>query len=235
MTRKRIQIVLAVLLGLAVIRVVFVVYERKSADTAQPAKEAPPLEADYYVVPKKLHDYDLKSLRQDLTGHTVWIREGYRFSYFPYDAKQTHGGVSGQEAGTLGPIERLEITDVVEGRSPEAHERQLMAVFSKDGKQYAFPVGAAKGKDFEIFADEILFIQDPHELYKHWTPEVWDAISKHQIKPGMNELQASFAIGMGVPETSYDSHSRTVKYPNGGHPIAVTYRDGHATQITGGR
>lgn len=91
-----------------------------------------------------------------------------------------------------------------------------------------------KGSDYQIYSDEMLYIQDPHELYKHWPGDVWEAISQHQVKPGMNELQAYFAIGMGVPERQSDPNVKTVNYPNGGKPVSVTYRNGKAAEIKGG-
>src|SRR5437660_9756607 len=62
-------------------------------------------------------------------------------------------------------------------------KRQVMAVFSQDEKTYAFPIGVQSGGDYRIYADEILYIQDPKELYKHWPPDVWGAIEKHEVKP----------------------------------------------------
>jgi hypothetical protein len=78
----------------------------------------------------------------------------------------------------------------------------------------------------------MLFIQDPHELYNHWPSDVWSAIDQHQVKPGMSELQADFAVGIGIPESSSgESGNRTLNYPNGGNPLSVTYRDDKATLI----
>jgi hypothetical protein len=76
-----------------------------------------------------------------------------------------------------------------------------------------------------------LYIQDPRELYKHWPPEVWQSVEKHEVKRGMNELQADFAIGMGQPERQQDPAWKTVHYPNGGNPITITYHDGKAVEI----
>ena len=41
-------------------------------------------------------------------------------------------------------------------------------MFVKDGKSYAFSIGVVKGEEFQIYSDDMLFIEDPHELYKHW-------------------------------------------------------------------
>jgi hypothetical protein len=80
----------------------------------------------------------------------------------------------------------------------------------------------------------MLFIEDPHDLYKHWPGDIWDAIDKHQVKAGMSELQADFAIGLGIPEKSGEPGNRTVNYPNGGNPLSVTYHNDKAVEIKPG-
>jgi hypothetical protein len=225
--KQKIQISLGAAILIAGVRTVYILYERHEAAQPVVARELP-LNADYYVVPKKLHPYDLQSAKE-LTKQPVWVKEGYRYTYYPYE----HGRADFKhEAGLLVPIEKLQITDVITEASPgNPGQRQVMAVFEKDGKGYAFPIGAVKGGDYQIYSDEVLYIQDPHELYKHWTPETWAAIEQHQVKQGMNELQADFAIGMGIPERSSDPQVKTVNYPNGGKPVGITYRDGKAAVI----
>lgn len=228
-TSKIIQVVLLVAIMAAGINLYLYLRERRSG-MAQPKRQEVALDPDYYVTPKKLHPQDLKDAKE-LTRQPVWIREGYRFTYYPY-AGQTDFQ---HPAGTLGPIEKLDIKDVVVDRAPQSgSEKQVMAVFEKEGKRFAFPIGLAANGDYKIYSDDILFIQDPHELYKHWSAEVWKLIDTRQVKPGMNELQASFAIGMGRPEGSGMSNPRIVDYPNNGHPLRVTYTDDKATQIQPG-
>ena len=72
------------------------------------------------------------------------------------------------------------------------------------------------------------------ELYRHWRPEIWQLVERHEMKPGMNEFQAVFALGMGVPERQSDPEVKTVHYPNGGNPLTITYRKGKAVEITKG-
>ena len=120
-------------------------------------------------------------------------------------------------------------------RTPgSSSQKQVMAVFEKNGKRYAFPIGIEEGGNYTIYSDEIVFIQDPHELYKHWSAETWKAIENHEVKPGMNELQAFFAIGMGSPEGTGMSNPRIVDFPNNGHPVRVSFTDGKATDIEKG-
>jgi hypothetical protein len=107
-------------------------------------------------------------------------------------------------------------------------------VFEQDGKTYAVPIGSKTGDSYQIYSDEMFFVQDPRELFKHWPANVWQSIDQHQIKPGMNEFQAYFSIGMGVPEGSSDPAVKTVHYPNGGKPVTITFRNGKAAEITVG-
>ena len=93
---------------------------------------------------------------------------------------------------------------------------------------------SVKGAEYKFYSDDMLFIQDPHELYKHWPAEVWDAIDKHQVTAGMSELQADFAVGLGIPERSGEPGNRAVNYPNGGNPLSVTYRNDKAVAIKAG-
>lgn len=231
--KQKIQLVLLIAIAVAALRAGYVVYERHSERTELATRQAPPLNPDYYVVPKKLYPYDLKSAKQ-LTQQPVWVREGYRFTYYPYDRASRRTDFS-HEAGLLLPIQKLEIKDVVTDFAPHsAHIEQVMAVFELDGKSYAVPIGSKTGDTYTIYSDEMFFVQDPRELYKHWPADVWESIDKHEIKPGMNEFQAYFAIGMGVPETSSDPAVKTVRYPNGGKPVTITFRNGKAAEITGG-
>jgi hypothetical protein len=230
--KQKIQLVLVIAIAVAAIRAGYVVYERHTERAEQTAKQARPLNPDYYVVPKKLYPYDLKSAKQ-LTQQPVWVKEGYRFTYYPYDRASRHTDFS-HEAGLLLPIQKLEIKDVVADTSPHSQQQQVMAVFEQEGKAYAVPIGSKSGDSYQIYSDEMFFIQDPRELYKHWPADGWESIEQHQIKPGMNEFQAYFAIGMGVPDRSSDPAVKTVHYPNGGKPVTITFRNGKAAEITGG-
>ena len=228
-TARIVQLVLLVAIVVAGIRFYLYMRDRHAALVVAPEpKKQALLDADAYVLPKKLHPQDLQDAKE-LTRQPAWVRGGYQIVYYPYNGRTdfTH------EAGRLGPIEKLDIKDVVIDRPPKG-EKQVMAIFEKDGKRYAFPIGNAEDDNFKIYSDDILFIQDPHELYKHWPADVWQAIDAHQVKPGMNELQASFAVGVGVPEGTGTDNPRIVNYANDGHPLRVTFDNGKATEITPG-
>jgi hypothetical protein len=234
--KKRIQIALALAVVVAGVRAGYILYERHEdyaeAQKQVAAKNAGYSNADYYVTPKKLYPYDLKSAKQ-LTQQPVWVKEGYRYTYYPYDPARKRTDFA-HEAGLLLPIERLEITDVVQDIPVGAgSRRQVMAVFKKDGKTCAVPIGFEDDGQYKIYSDEMFYVEDPHALYKHWPADVWQAIARHEVRPGMDELQADFAVGMGVPDAG-SSDEKRVKYPNGGKALVVTYQGGKATEVKAG-
>ena len=231
--KQKIQLFLLAAIVLAAVRAGYVLYQRHGENIQQQKKQAaPPLNHDYYVTPKKLYPYDLKSAQQ-LTRQPVWARDGYRYTFYPYDPSRRRTDFD-HEAGQLLPIQKLQIKAVVTDLSPgSSDQRQIMAVFQEDRKDYAFPIGSVRAGNYQIYSDNMLYIQDPHELYKHWPADVWQAIEKHEVKPGMNELQADFAIGMGIQQQS-DPAVKAVNYPNGGNPLTITYRNGNAAEISPG-
>jgi hypothetical protein len=236
-TKKIIQISLILLMVLVALRLGVILFQRHADEVARAnktkAENAGYSNPDYYVNPKKLYPYDVKSAKQ-LTQQPVWAKEGYKYTYYPYDAAHKHVDFA-HEAGLLLPIERLEVKDIITDIPHEAgSRRQMLAVFEKDGKTYAVPIGFEADGQYTIYSDEMLFVEDPHVLYKHWPADVWQAVDQHQVKPGMNELQADFAVGMGVPDSGDTSYEKTVRYPNGGKPLVVVYHDGKAVEITPG-
>jgi len=239
-SRKKLQIILLLGIVIAGGRAAWIIYERHEAmkEDNVPKQEAP-MKADNYVTPKKLHPYDLKSA-QELTKQPEWVKLGGQLTYYPYN-RGLHKTEWAHEGGTLGPLEKIQITDVVMETSPKAPgTKQVMAVFEfydksrGEGKTYAVPIGAQKEGDLKIYSDDIFFMEDPRELYKFWPADVWKAIDGHQVQQGMSELQASFAMGLGVPTGSGDYGWRTLQYANNGKPVTVTFENDKAVEIKAG-
>ena len=112
-------------------------------------------------------------------------------------------------------------------------ERENKGGRNNFGKRSADP-WEEKDSDFKIYTDQIFFLEDPHDLYKHWPADVWHKIDAHEVQSGMSELQASFAVGLGVPEGSGDYGSRTLHYGNGGKPLAIAFENDKAVEIKPG-
>jgi len=221
--RQKIQLVLAAAIILAGARTAWIFYERHQ-EAVQPAKQPPPLNPDFYVTPKKLYPYDLKSA-QELTRQPAWVKVGYAIDYLPYNVATRRTDFS-HPAGTFLPLEKLQIEKVA------TDSDQIIAVFTKNGKACAFSIGFVREGQYRFTVNDLLFFEDPHQLYSHWPPEIWQAIDQHQVKPGMSELQAAMSVGLGVSQSGGEtSGNDTQRYDNGGHPLTVTYENGKAVEI----
>jgi hypothetical protein len=233
--KKWIQIALALAVVVAGVRAGYILYERHeeyvAAEKQEQAKKAGYSNADFYVRPKKLYPFDVKSAKQ-LTLQPVWVVDGYRYTYYAYVPAAKSVDFA-HDAGLLGPLERLQIKDVMAVAAPGGR-KQVVATFEKDGHSFAVPIGFESDGQYKIYSDEMFYVEDPHELYKHWPADVWQAVEQHQVKLGMNELQVDFAVGMGVPDAGASSEEKTVRYPNGGKPLVVIYRDEKAAEIKPG-
>src|SRR5215471_6241141 len=224
--RKRIQITLIALFVIALIRIAVVFYGR--SHWTEVPKKKPVSSSTYrvtlddYVTPHKIFPYDLPSAKQELVGKTVWVRAGNQLACYHYVAPRAD---LSRSAGFLGPLEKLEIKDVIAQNA--RGQKQAMAVFtrSKAPGEYALSIGAVSQGSYEFSVNEIFFLEDPHQLYSHWPAEVWAAVDHHEVKPGMNELQASFALGTNIRVSRGDYGNRTVEYLNAGKPVMVTFSD----------
>jgi hypothetical protein len=241
MNYKRIQIGVAGLLVLALLRLGWIYHQRSQPVPAPKQQIAYSSNLDDYVVPHKLYSWDLKSAKKDLAGKTVWVSAGNALAYYRYAGQASLQA----KAGLLAPLEKLEIRDVVLQRAPAAlHPGQIvvvkyevLAVFHRPGDsgEYAFSIGTAVGDSYNFTVNQEIFIDDPHDLYKHWPAEVWTAIDHHEVKNGMSEIQAGFALGITANITSGDYGNRTIEYANAGKPVTVTFANNKAVQIVPGR
>jgi hypothetical protein len=228
--RQKIQIVLILAVVITGIRLAWILYERhqNAVQHAEPQTKA--LNPDYYVSAKKLYPYDLKSAKQ-LMQQPVWVKVGYAYPYYSFNPASRRAELA-QEAGRLLPLQKLQIRDVVLGPAPGDHRRkEVLATFQQNGTWYAAPIGTEQDGDYKFFSDDMVFIQDPHELYKHWPADVWQKIDHHEVKPGMSELQTDFSLGIGLLEPGSDEIDRDLDYPNGGNPLRVSFHDGKAIEI----
>jgi hypothetical protein len=234
---QRLGLLTVFILLIAGVRIYFLWRERSApvAEKAQP--QARQLSADDIVQPRKLFIDDLKSAK-DLVGKPVWIAAGYQLDYYPYVASKVDFG---HRAGLLPTAEKLQIEAIVTGKAPAKAatriphgEEQVFAVFTlpNNAKQYATAIGYLQGTDSKFYCDDIFYYDDPHQMYKHWPAEVWQAIDQHRPTAGMNELQVSMALGQVQTSDSSDYGNRTVHYDVAGTPWTVAFEHNRATQIS---
>ena len=238
--RKRFLIIMLVLLALVTARTAFLFYERSHSEMRLPKPASVALTDDDYVTPHRIVPYDLKSAVKELAGKTVWVRTGNAVPFYRYRAANRAVEFS-PKAGLLPPLDKLQVKDVILQRSPVSlapgqvavARKQIMAVFEEPDHPgtFAVSIGTNLGDDFTFSVNEIFYYQDPHELYKHWPPEIWNAIDHRQAQKGMNELQVSFALGSMVGASSGDYGNRLAQYRSGGKLVNVTFEKNRAVEI----
>jgi hypothetical protein len=227
-----------VVLILAVgVRVGMIYHERNAPDNSVKAPAREVLPADDLVFLKKKRPDTLKEIK-DLAGSTVWVSAGGQLEYYPFVG---HAAQYGKSAGTLLGAEPLVVKDAVEQVAPKTAtfripggDKQVLLVFTRpnvagDTKEYVVPVGYRQAGAYTFYTDEIFFYDDPHELYKHWGPEIWRAVDEHQVILGMNERQVELSLGQVSKSTSQTYGDRMVVFANLGKPMAVTFTKNKVT------
>lgn len=237
--RKRIRIILIIGIVLVAVRTAYIFYQRRQP-LPQQKQETYSTNLDDYVTPPKVFPYDLKSAKKELDGKTVWVRAGNAVPFYHYNPA-SHEASLGHQAGFLPPLEKLQIKDVILQKMPSSLkegqvavvQKQVLAVVDRPGEKgsVAAPIGTDVSDDFNFTANDVFFFADPHQLYKHWPPDIWNAIDQHQAKVGMNELQAGFALGTSANVSSGDYGNRSIEYTNNGNPVKVTFENNRATSV----
>jgi len=119
-TRRWIQVFLAATLLITTVRLLWIVYQRRQP-FPQPRRTQTarvPVNPDYYVQPPRAYLTDLKSA-QRFKGSTVWVRDGYRYAHFPFDAR-TRRSREIPDPPLLPPLLRITIAGVSATRARAA-------------------------------------------------------------------------------------------------------------------
>src|ERR1700730_5040791 len=187
-------------------------HHERNAPVAVKAPEREVIAADDLVFLKKKRPDTLKDVKE-LDGSTVWVSAGGQMEFYPYAG---HAAQYGKSAGTLLGGEPILVRDAVEQVAPKAAtfripggDKQVLLVFTRPGssdaaKEYAVPVGYRQAGQYTFYTDEIFFYDDPHQLYKHWGPEIWKAVDAHEVILGMNERQVEVALRQASESTRPD-------------------------------
>jgi hypothetical protein len=224
-------------------------HHRNTVDENTPVvrKDAYPkstLTEDQAVFLRKERPDSLKDERE-LIGKTIWVSAGGQMDYYKDTGKHVDYA---KPAGVLQGAEPLIVRDVFEEKAPANSravfriapgQRQVLLAFtmpnSTDAKQmYAVPVGNFDDGVYNFFTDEIFFYDDPHVLYKHWGPEIWAHVDKHEPVLGMSENQAMMALGQVITPHGDNVGDRSVSFDNNGHPVTIDFQNNKAVKITPG-
>jgi hypothetical protein len=178
-----------------------------------------------------------------LIGTTIWVSAGGQMDYYADKGKHVDYA---HPVGTLLGAEPLAVKDVFEQKAPAtgpavaripAGEKHVLLAFtlpnSTDPKAlYATPVGDFDGGAYSLLNDQIFFYDDPHVLYKHWGPEMWSHIDKHEAVLGMSENQAMMSLGEVIKPGSDTPGDREVSFDNNGKPLLIEFAKNKAVKIT---
>jgi hypothetical protein len=204
----------------------------------------PKLTDDDAVFLKKERPDSLKDERA-LIGKTIWVSAGGQMDYYRDTGK--HVDYS-KPVGTLLGAEPLVVKDVFEQVPPKtgravarisAGQRHVLLAFTMPksadpGVLYAVPVGNYNDGAYEFLTDEIFFYDDPHVLYKHWGPEMWAHVDKHEAVLGMSENEAMMSLGQVINPHGDTVGERSVTYDNDGKPVTIEFEKNKAVKITPG-
>jgi hypothetical protein len=221
---------LAILI-VAGVRIGMIYRERNAQETPAAAPVREKIADDDLVFLKKKRQSSMADAKE-LNGSPIWVSAGGQMDYYPATGKHADYG---KVSGTLLGAQKLEVKDFVEQVAPKSAthrvpggDRQVLMLFtlpeSSDPKKlYAVPVGYHESGQYTFYLDEIFFYDDPHDLYKHWGPEIWKAVDSHQVILGMSERETQLALGQVSKSLSNEYGNRLVVYANLGKPIAVTF------------
>lgn len=200
-------------MALALIYLAVVYYNRWTRESVGEEREEVKLHDDLYVHPARSYVTSLESAQRRLVGNPLWVKVGWYWEYQP-------GGK------LFKPLEEIVPTAAYE----EGGETLIR--FDKAGQPHRFAI--TRGGRYIV--DDVFFIEDPRELYGHWSAEDWEMISRHDIREGMSEFQTAFALGFGsVVSKSQHSPVSVIDYKacqeGGIDPVRVTFRDGIVEKI----
>jgi len=191
---------------------------------------------------RKLRPDSLKDVRE-LIGKTVWVSAGGQMDY--YHDTGDHVDYA-HPVGILQGAVPMFIKGVFEQVAPKSGravlrigpgQRHVLVAFTMPKSDtptalYAVPVGFFDVGSYTLYDDQLFFYDDPHELYKHWGPEMWSHIDKHEAVLGMSENQAMVALGEVIDPRGDKPGNRTIYFDNNLHPVAIEFVNGKAVRIT---
>lgn len=227
---RSVRILLAATLALVTIRAGWIFYQRRRAMAPPSAPVRLFVNPDFYVYAPKAYLSDFQSA-QALKGSAVWVRDGYRYPAFPYDAR-THRSREITDPPLLPPFQKITIADIVPEPTRQPGTKEINLVFEDPGASpplRAVTIGhcSQRGASCRFYLDEMFFLKDPRQLYTHWDAETWKTIERHEAREGMTEAQISLALGYGrviSDGRGAAGAERAVEYrPPGRAPLLVTF------------
>jgi hypothetical protein len=202
------------------------------------------LSDDDMVFSRKERPDSLKDERT-LIGKTIWVSAGEQLDYYKV---ASHHIDYAHPVATLRGAEPLIVKDVFEQVAPKSGpavariaggQKHVLLAFTMPNSAdpaviYATPVGNFDAGNYTFISDDVFFYDDPHVLYKHWGPEMWAHIDKHEVVNGMSENQAMMALGEVIEPHGDKMGDRSVTYHVGDKNTNIRFEHNKAVQIVQG-
>lgn len=186
----------AVLTALMALRVGWMLYDRSRPVT--PKKTASKkIQRDYLVRLPRFYISGFEEAKR-LVGKPIWVKKGFQLPYYPVG--RSGRPAAGGGAGRLPALEELVVKEVVEQPAPgRSGDRQVLAVFEKEGAAMGTVIGTFDGKRqlYQMLLDQFFYAEDPRKLYSHWSEDTWRLIRDHQLALDMTFAQVALSIGDG--------------------------------------
>jgi hypothetical protein len=216
------------------LRLACVFYQRSGPAKVRPISQRL-LDKDSQVVIPRFYANDLGSARQ-LAGKTLWVKAGYRATYFPWKAQEKAKPC--QAKLFFEPMESFVVEEVMDRpMANRSQDREVLFLFRKGEQIFATTVGFYLGKEqlYQVRIEELFFPKNPIEIYPHWSPQTWEKIKAHQLEKGMTFAQVGLSIGDGQFITTEAGGSQLYEFGRkpGGDPgkIRVRFVDGKVEEV----
>lgn len=216
-------------------------HQRHVEENAPVAPRQPELHAtdDQNVYLKQMHMSSLKDAKE-INGKRIWMASADQVMAF--EASPSHVNYKKSE-GLLRGAEPIDVVNFIEQKAdpvvatriPEG-DNQIVMLFHRGGdtsKLLGTPVASHSDGTWNFYLDTMAFYEDPHKLYEHWGPKIWDAVDHHRVIQGMSERAVGLAIGQITTAGGGTLGDRTATFLNEGKPITVTFMNDKATRIEG--
>jgi hypothetical protein len=155
------------------------------------------VDPDYLVVIPRFKVVDMADA-QTLNGTTLWVKGGSKADFILVDSKR-HKLVD-EERLRLPPMTEIQVSRVFEYVNADRKPREVFLGVIREGREFAVRIGLFDDRlgihRFDL--DDLFYLQNPRQLYSHWTAETWLNVETHQIKPQMTYAQVALSLGIGA-------------------------------------
>ena len=206
----------------------WMLYDRSRPVTPKKAASKK-IQPDYLVRLPRFYISGFEEAKR-LVGKSIWVKKGFQLPYYPVgrSGKRAAGGGAG----------RLPALEEVERPAPGwSGDRQVLAVFEKDGAAMGTVIGTFDGKRqlYRMVLDPYFYAKAPRDLYSHWSENTWRLIRDHQLALDMTFAQVALSIGDGrlVAQEAGDVQVYEFRRKPGGADgrLRVRFKGGRVTEF----